>query len=511
MVKISQDIIFAYNQSRTCNDKAVLCHAPFTNINFEQTGNATVCCYNRKHVLGVFPKDSLTEIWFGAQAESIRNYIRENNLDHGCRMCGLQLQSKNYAGVKAKLYDVYAENRLQKASSWLGKFWGKEKVLMPKVIEFELENTCNLECIMCNGDFSSSIRKNREKRPPQKSPYTKEFVQQLALFMPSLTDMKFLGGEPFMIDIYYDIWELASKVNPSIMMHITTNATMLNSRTKKLLEGMKAGINVSIDSVEKRTYEYIRIGATYERVIENLDWLIDYTHRKKTYLWFSVCPMVINRFEIPDIIRYANQRDIGVYFNTVWWPEDQTIRFMPYAELDELIAFYSQIELPENTRIEKINANNFDGFVSQVKFWKTEKEMPETAEHIPLLLKSTLDALNVEGEFQLSDLAKQVIKITQTEEDWRTKIMQLSKSVDDIDFLHAYLQAITCLANGYLNEEEFLLFCQKVEAINIVNAKLKEKHLLVVDLVRSGLLYQVNYISNTSVEELETILNNHYC
>jgi MoaA/NifB/PqqE/SkfB family radical SAM enzyme len=78
-------------------------------------------------------------------------------------------------------------------------------VVMPKVMEFELSNECNLECVMCNGSFSSSIRKNREKLPPIISPYNDDFVNELDAFIPHLTDAKFLGGEPFMIEIYLKI------------------------------------------------------------------------------------------------------------------------------------------------------------------------------------------------------------------------------------------------------------------------------------------------------------------
>ena len=33
----------------------------------------------------------------------------------------------------------------------------------PSVLEFELINTCNLECVMCTGEYSSLIRAKREK------------------------------------------------------------------------------------------------------------------------------------------------------------------------------------------------------------------------------------------------------------------------------------------------------------------------------------------------------------
>ena len=63
--------------------------------------------------------------------------------------------------------------------------------------------------------------------------------------MPHLEEMKFLGGEPFMIGIYYDIWGEVARVNPGVKIRITTNATTLNPRTKTLLEKMGAGVEVT--------------------------------------------------------------------------------------------------------------------------------------------------------------------------------------------------------------------------------------------------------------------------
>ncbi len=72
---IDKEIIDAYNQTRETKDKTMLCHAPFTSINFQQNGNANACCYNRSHVLGTFPAQTIKEIWFGKKADELRNFI----------------------------------------------------------------------------------------------------------------------------------------------------------------------------------------------------------------------------------------------------------------------------------------------------------------------------------------------------------------------------------------------------------------------------------------------------
>ena len=84
----------------------------------------------------------------------MRDHLEHNDLSNGCKHCQHYLDKKKFSGLKPLVFDQYSDYKEEQ---------------MPKVLEFSLENTCNLECIMCNGDFSSSIRKNREKRPALQS------------------------------------------------------------------------------------------------------------------------------------------------------------------------------------------------------------------------------------------------------------------------------------------------------------------------------------------------------
>ena len=72
--------------------------------------------------------------------------------------------------------------------------------------------------------------------------------------------------------------------------------------------------------MRKETYEAIRVGACYEQVMENIAWLSDYARKRNASLGFAVCPMAINRFEMPDLVRFASERGIVVTYNTVLKP-----------------------------------------------------------------------------------------------------------------------------------------------------------------------------------------------
>ncbi len=183
-----------------------------------------------------------------------------------------------------------------------------------------------------------------------------------------------------MIDIYLKIWERILKINPNIRMHITTNGTFLNNRIKDLLEGLHAGIILSIDSVEKETYKKIRVNGNYEKVMENLVYFMDYTKRKKTFISMAACPMTNNWRELPQMLEFCLEREIALYFNVVFTPFDLTLRELSVEGLEEIIAFLEKYPLPsisgnpQSPRNLSISA--YHDFVQLLKGWMVEKQKP---------------------------------------------------------------------------------------------------------------------------------------
>lgn len=375
---LKQETINAYNLSRNCLNNRILCHAPYTNLNFEQTGKVRACCYNYTNVLGTWPQQTIKQIWQGAQLQQLKGYIAKGNFGGGCIECGRMITAGNHQGVRARHYDEYADTWLNTKLANVANVL-KGTITYPRVMEFELSNTCNLECVMCNGNFSSSIRKNREKRPPVVSPYNDRFVDELDEFIPHLTDAKFLGGEPFMIDIYLQIWERILKLNPGVRIHITTNGTFLNNRIKDLLEGLNAGIILSIDSINKETYDKIRINGNFDKVMENLAYFSDYAIRKKSFISIAACPIVYNWHEMPQMLDFCIEKKIALYFNAVFTPTELSLRSQSAEYLSKVIQYLQQHSLPDVTAMHhlderRLSVNAYADFIKQLQGWLNEKQ-----------------------------------------------------------------------------------------------------------------------------------------
>lgn len=355
-------LIENYNKTRPF-PADTFCYAPFSSLYFGHEGKVTACCENREHVLGVYPHQSIRDIWNGKSAHQLRKYISEQNLWHGCKGCDFDLRSGNFGGIHARIFD---NARLR-----------QKDTAYPSMLEFELENTCNLECVMCTGIFSSSIRKNREHLPPIPSPYDEHFVAQLAEFIPHVSLANFFGGEPFLVELYYSIWEKMAALNPSMQVWVTTNCTILNKRVKDLLGRLKFNLTCSIDSLEKNVYESIRVNGNFERVMENLEWFLQYTQSNQTDFTLNTCPMPQNWKGLPDIIRWGNEKGVVVNIIPVRNPEDMSLRSQPAGMLKEISAYYRAFDFPADNFFSARNKKNFEDYARFVEQWFHYKEQME--------------------------------------------------------------------------------------------------------------------------------------
>lgn len=369
-MKLTATEIQLYNSQRERKAISMPCWAPLKSLYIGFRGNVSVCCFNKTHVVGKYPEQSINEIWFGEKVKDLREKLKEGDFSLGCRGCHEIISAGNFNGLPAKNFDHLTHNLKG----------------YPTKIDFELSNECNLECIMCRGEFSSAIRKNREKLPPIQSVYDSQFITQLEEFIPHLEHSHFIGGEPFMVPIYLEIWERMIEINPSIKVSVQTNGTILTERIKKILNAIPVGIAVSIDSIEEDNYERIRKNGNFKKVISNINYFREYCRKKGTQFHLSICPMVQNWRELPEMISMANDLDCLVFFNPVYYPKECSLTRLSSEELANIIETLSAVDLPQNTGTQKTNKESYFQVIKHFIHW--EKEARSREEFTQIMGKS---------------------------------------------------------------------------------------------------------------------------
>lgn len=345
-------------QSSHSTKKAPLfCLAPWSSMSFNIDGTVSVCCYNRKTNASIVGK-TIKEVWNGVAFETLREHVEQGDLSYDCQTCLDKLNSGSLTNLKARDYDAYEK------SSW------------PQIMEFCLENTCNLACEMCNTTLSSTIRKNNNL-PPLLTKYSDEFIDELEEFIPHLKEAVFVGGEPFLIPSYFTIWEKMTKINPHIQISIVTNGTVLNNRIRGILEGGKFNLNISIDSVDKAIYESIRLNSNFDRLMDNFNWFKEYCLRKNTTLNIPICPLTTNWENIPETVRFAINNNAYINFAYVDKPKSLSLIFQKPDFLSHIISVYEKEYFEGESYQAKQNINKFNDLLQDLRKWKLKNQSEE--------------------------------------------------------------------------------------------------------------------------------------
>ena len=256
---------------------------------------------------------------------SFEEPFESNDLGHGCAYCEWQLAAGAFACLP-----IYQWDRHPVPSP--DPRW-------PKQMEFAISNTCNLQCVMCNGRLSSAIRARREKLPPLPDPYSPAFFEELRAYLPHLVGARFLGGEPFLQAHCYRIWNMLIEDHIDLPCHITTNGTVYNARVERVLDNLPMAIAVSVDGFSKgATVERIRVNACYEEIQENLRRFRAYTVGRGTSFGLTFCLMRQNWHELGDFCLFADSLSCRVFVNQVRDPAEYSLYTLPTTALMRVVS-----------------------------------------------------------------------------------------------------------------------------------------------------------------------------
>ncbi|MDD5086266.1 MAG: radical SAM protein [Candidatus Nanoarchaeia archaeon] len=177
-----------------------------------------------------------------------------------------------------------------------------EKTGKPFKVKFESSTLCNLKCVMC--PLTKGLTR---KRGVLKFDNFKKVYDEVRFPYVNLTGL----GEPLMNPDIFKIISYARKRGS--LVKLDTNATLLNRENiSRLIMSNPTFISVSIDGVDKKSYEKIRKGGKFEEVVENLKNLVEYRNKSgsksQIHLFF-----VLQKSNIDNLINFISFGDsLGV-------------------------------------------------------------------------------------------------------------------------------------------------------------------------------------------------------
>lgn len=150
-------------------------------------------------------------------------------------------------------------NRLALGASYLEA--SEVSTGLPVYLVIESTSICNLKCVMC--PYPTMGRKNEHMAMPLYQRIIEEIRGHVEFIWLHLF------GEPLLNPDIYTMIDIAE--DAGIRVGISTNATRLTEQASyALLDSRLSILVLSLDGITKETYEAIRVGARFEKVVENI-------------------------------------------------------------------------------------------------------------------------------------------------------------------------------------------------------------------------------------------------
>ncbi len=178
----------------------------------------------------------------------------------------------------------------------------------PLELHLQLTSGCNLDCYMCHEHLRpENARHGRGLRVL--SPELLELVEREILPYSSRLHLG-VGGEPMLAPNFLELIERAHARSQRI--HLTTNATRIaTDRVAEVLARCVTTIEVSADGATAETYERVRGGASFARLLQNLELFnrhrLLYPAGERAKLTLCFVLMRSNTHELPLFVELAGR------------------------------------------------------------------------------------------------------------------------------------------------------------------------------------------------------------
>ncbi|MFA7074992.1 MAG: radical SAM protein, partial [Endomicrobiaceae bacterium] len=159
-------------------------------------------------------------------------------------------------------------------------------------------NKCNISCRICD-----IWREGKWQEPDR-------ILKEIVELLPYMEDICWQGGEVFLMDGFNDMLSEGVKCK-NLNQVIFTNGLLLNEKNLEIIAKGNVELVLSIDGARKESYEYIRRGASFEKLCKVL--------------------------ELIKEVRKSTGAKINTYYNPV-------ICRTNYKEIDEMVEFAKKYE-----------------------------------------------------------------------------------------------------------------------------------------------------------------------
>ena len=335
-----------------------LCKIPFKELYIEQAKDGIAACCQQKTVKDL-TKNSLTDNFYNNDfLKKLRQDFLDGKRPEECSRCWA-LEDQGLTSYRTTMARGHVDTDLELKS-----------------LDIRLGNKCNLACKMCTPEYSNQLAKKMYDAiqdgsyipsPDKNNPEWQEILKtgdairpvnhqlvdnifNTVLENPSIEQLKFGGGEPFIMPEVTLLLQKLVDADRAKNIHIfsLTNCTTIKTSFIELLKNFKSvEISCSIDGVGK-WIEFQRTGCNWESIKKNYAKLKKQEHNN----WIiTLTPVItqLNLLGVAEFLKWAiNEKPQYIAFNEVNHPKHFRWQTVPMKYRKKLINELESINLKQH-------------------------------------------------------------------------------------------------------------------------------------------------------------------
>lgn len=214
---------------------------------------------------------------------------------------------------------------------------------LPKKLDLDLSNFCNLRCVMCNRTRSSEWVKELNPEAENNGVWKidSKTLDEICRLSHNLEEVQIQGGEPSIMPEYQQYFDylIENDLAKNIRIHVITNGTNRNSKFYTQLEKFKSvSLGISVDSYGT-VNDYIRYPSRFNAIDKNIRSFADTNFT--VFLQNSLQNLSI--FNLKEFLLWVDE--LITFYKT----KDKVLHVIPsYVYSPDLLSIYNMSENMRN-------------------------------------------------------------------------------------------------------------------------------------------------------------------
>lgn len=304
-------------------NSTTFCPLPWIGLRVDHQGSVGFCSYCQE--LGNTRKDSVETILSSSIATEVKKSIMNNTWHSVCNYCE---NSEKYGGRSERL------RALQSLPSWI-----LEKIIQYPDTTFLIEasinwnNLCNLTCVYCNPQNSTSWGQLNKKTIEIASLDTSDSEDSILKYIEknkdTLQSLMLGGGEPLLHKKSVQILDILIKKDFNLTIATNLSVPLLTNPLyaqiqKYTKQQPKINWMISFDNLDKK-FEYVRHGASWTVFTENICILKEHGHRVIAHPAFGLHCVL----DLQEYVKFCSDNDLEIFWCDIFDPKELDIRYAP--------------------------------------------------------------------------------------------------------------------------------------------------------------------------------------